>query len=386
MKAVIDGVTESSEQMEARYAAEEEAARQSRLAPGAVPFRYEDITCEWLTAILCRDIAGTAVTDYQLGPVDNGTTNRRRIALQYNEQGAAAALPAAVFCKSAQRLENRLTLGPLTIRSEVNFYNLVRPGMDFETPVAHFARFNDSWNYILVMDDLSERAKFCTPSTVLTIDNARDQFNILATLHGRHLSASDKTWINAFPSWADFFGTLASDASFKEACERGFRDAEQVIPPEVFSRKNKIWDLTVSSLERHAHLPNTLCHNDAHLRNWYMTHDGRMGMCDYHVTSRSHWSRDLIYTMVTSLSVEDRRNWQEELLGHYHDRLSEAAGQTIDPSSVTEEIGQQLLTVLAFWTAALKPAQAGVTMHPQDDTLEMIRRITTAISDFGRLA
>lgn len=53
-------------------------------------FTYEAITPEWLSAVLARNTTGAAVVSHTLGPVDDGTSNRRRIAIEWNDAGRAA--------------------------------------------------------------------------------------------------------------------------------------------------------------------------------------------------------------------------------------------------------------------------------------------------------
>ncbi|MEJ7935277.1 hypothetical protein WG907_13565 [Sphingobium sp. AN558] len=98
-----------------------------------VPTSYKAITREWLAAVLCGNAPGAAVTDFRFDERDDGSSNRRRIFLHYNEAGQAAGLPATVFCKAAETLENRIVLGVSdTAQAEADFYNLVRPRLDFE--------------------------------------------------------------------------------------------------------------------------------------------------------------------------------------------------------------------------------------------------------------
>eukprot|EP00456_Euglypha_rotunda_P058131 TRINITY_DN48250_c0_g1_i1.p2 TRINITY_DN48250_c0_g1~~TRINITY_DN48250_c0_g1_i1.p2 ORF type:complete len:102 (-),score=20.63 TRINITY_DN48250_c0_g1_i1:10-288(-) len=59
---------------------EADQARASEpLRIGSLPLSYEALTNEWLSDALCRGIAGGQVVSYSLGPVDTGSSNRRRI-------------------------------------------------------------------------------------------------------------------------------------------------------------------------------------------------------------------------------------------------------------------------------------------------------------------
>lgn len=79
-------------EIKARYE-QEHKAHKSPTTRDELPFTYEAITPAWLTAVLAHGHAGAAVLSHTLGPVDNGTSNRRRIALEWNAAGLAAGLP-----------------------------------------------------------------------------------------------------------------------------------------------------------------------------------------------------------------------------------------------------------------------------------------------------
>src|SRR5262245_49276294 len=69
-----------------------------------IPCNYESVTAEWLTAVLCRDVAGAAVTAVRLGRGSTGTSARRQLLIEYNERGTRAGLPTSVFAKGTPDL------------------------------------------------------------------------------------------------------------------------------------------------------------------------------------------------------------------------------------------------------------------------------------------
>ena len=364
----------------------EKAQRRTPVSADDLPFVFEDITPDWLTTVLCRKHSGAKALSYRLDVPDNGTSSRRRIFIEYNAAGNAAALPTRIFCKATHSLPNRTMLGiPGCIQAEVNFYNKVRPLLPIEAPVCHFANFNSALNSIVMLHDMGDQATFCTHTTDITDARAQSQLRLLATMHGKFLDSVElTTGLSIFPTWSDFFRSDDYPA-FEQACDNGFVAAEEVIPARLFARRKEIWPATRKSAERHRQLPHTLCHNDVHLRNWYVAADGAMGLSDWQVTTRSHWSRDLIYALSTSLTVENRRKWEAELLRYYQDQLQHAAGRSISFDGVVDEMRRQLLTVLAFWTITLQPASGMPEMQPRDSTLEFIKRIATAMDDLDTL-
>jgi hypothetical protein len=87
-----------AEQVAAAYQAEQTAGRKA-LTIADVPGTYEAITPQWLTAVLCRTTPGAEVTAFRFGDRSDGSSNRARIWLTYNEAGQCAGLPPTVFCK-----------------------------------------------------------------------------------------------------------------------------------------------------------------------------------------------------------------------------------------------------------------------------------------------
>lgn len=365
---------------------QEKRDRRPPVTTDDIPFVYEDITTEWLTNVLCAKVPGARVTAYRLGTPDDGNSNRRGLEVDYNDAGTRAGLPSALFCKASQGLANRISLAvPGAIQCEINFYNRVRPTLPIETPVCHFANLNFAFNSIVVLGAFGSDTTFCKHTTDITQERAKDQLDLLATMHGRFLeSPALEQELKIFSSWVDFFGML-DYPEFAKACDKGFEVAEEVIPPRLFARRAEIWPATRQSVQAHHQLPHTLLHSDCHLRNWYITPDGRMGLTDWQAVTRGHWARDVIYTMTTSLTVENRRRWLDELLRYYGERLEQAAGRSLSFDGLLDICHQQLLTVLAFWTITINPAPGMPDMQPRDATLEFIRRIATAIDDLDAL-
>jgi hypothetical protein len=227
-------VGELGAQIERAFAAEK-ANPAVPLTRADIPQSYEVIGPDWLTDILCRDVAGAAVVDCTLGPPDEGTNNRRRIHLRYNHAGQRAGLPASVFCKSTQGLANRLMLGHSGgVLCEVTFWNAARTLLDIEAPTARFAAYDPvSFNSIIVLDDLGKSATFCSHDTTVGKDFAKQQLALLAGLHGRFFEAPELSQaLSVLPNWEQRFRSLMR-FHLEESCTAGVLAAESFIPPPV---------------------------------------------------------------------------------------------------------------------------------------------------------
>ena len=379
MNAIIEQIREAYEQERAQARPVREAHE--------IPFSYELITPEWLTAVLCGGVAGAKVVSLRLDSADDGNSNRRRIFIDYNAAGRDGGLPQRVFCKASQGLANRISLGPPgAVRAEVEFYRHVRPLLQLEAPHAYHVAYNPrSMNSIVMLGDLGEQTQFCTHTTDMTRARAEGQMRVLASLHGRFLDEPDlASRFDMLQTWPQFFGKL-DYPDFERACDAGFGRAETVIPPRLFARRSEIWAATRRSALALDALPHTLAHGDDHLRNWYISGNGAMGLNDWQAITRTNGARDVVYALTTALPVEHRRAWERELLAYYAEQLQRVAGHKLQLDYLFDAYRQQLLTVLAFWTITINPAPGMPDMQPQDVTLEFIRRIATAIDDLDAL-
>lgn len=370
------------------YQAEQEAKPKARTFAD-VPGTYEAITEDWLTAVLCRETPGAQVTAFRIADRSDGSSNRARIYLTYNDAGIAAGLPATVFCKASVTLKNRVLLAVCSsARLETAFFQLMRSRLDIETPVPIHAAFDPkTYGYIIVMKDIGATSHFCNEKTAITRDHAEKIVNTLAKLHARFYENPELGGPKIpLLTWSNYFdGVLAGNPGFAEACDQGFTMAREVIPPRLFKRQAEVWSLTESSVRRHDQLPKTVVHSDVHLGNWYIAGNGDLGLTDWQCVSIGHWSRDFAYALSTTLSIEDRRAWFNDLLRLYLDKMVDYGAPRIAYDDALLNVRQQLMTTLAWWTITLKPAPGMPAMQPPEITYELIKRISTAMDDMDAL-
>lgn len=353
-----------------------------------LPVSFDSITDRWLSAVLCQGVPGAAVTGHTLGPADSGSSNRRRIEVEYNRAGREAGLPQALFCKASHELANRIVLGVSGgAFTEVHFYNAIRPHLDVEVPRGFHARFDPvSFNSIIMLEDLSGSVtEFCNHKTVMTIERARSQMRLLGKMHGTtYAHPAIRAALEQLPTWPAYFEKCGA-FGLKAGSSQGFLAAEAVIPARLYRCYEEIWPATLRSMDLHAAAPHFLSHGDVHLKNWYVAGSGEMGLSDWQCASRGHWGRDLAYTLATALTVEDRRAWERELIQCYLDALRDAGGPEVSFDEGWNAYRQQLVTALTWWTVTLTPPPGLPDMQPRDITLEFIRRIATAMDDVGTL-
>ena len=375
-------------EVSAIYDAEQAAGKKARTLAD-VPGTYEAITDEWLTAVVCRNAPGAAVTAHQVVDRSDGSSNRARIRLTYNDAGHKAGLPPTVFCKGVVTKKNRVLQAVCGgAKGEPDIFNLVRNVVNIETPVHLHAAYDPrSYAYIIVMQDMGGISDFCNEKSVISRAQAEKICNTLAKLHARYYESPDLGTLRLpFKTWPEFWAdAVDGNPGWEEACDSAVDAAVDVIPPGVYKRRSEIWAKTQLSVARHNVLPKTLVHCDVHLGNWYKAGNGDMGVTDWQAASIGHWSRDFIYAISTTLAIEDRRAWFDDLLNLYLAKMVEYGAPKINRDDALLNIRQQLMTTLAFWTITLRPAPNMPPMQPESISYALIKRITAAMDDMDAL-
>lgn len=360
--------------------------RPAAVSSDEVPWHPEAITAEWLTKVLGGGDPNAIAESISIVGGSDGSSVRRGIEVHWNEAGSAASLPTRIFAKSTPTLATRLSAG-MAAPSEGRFLKELRPSVEIEAPVCRYSeRDPDSGRSLHVFDDLtvSHGVTFCEADTPIDKGQAEDIVETLATLHGTFLAdadAYDTSWLGTYES----FFEAGRRSGIQDAHEQALTEAEDVIPERLTSRRAEIWPAAAQAAAAHQAAPRTVIHSDVHLGNWYITSDGRMGLSDWARVCRGLWARDIAYALTATLSIEDRRAWEIQLLEHYLDRLSSGFGIAIEWDEAWRAYRQQTFAALLMWTPTLCPPPMLPDMQPRHMSLKMIERICTAIDDHQAL-
>lgn len=371
----------------AAYAFWDNGARPPVRDPADVPWHGEALTAEWLTAVVGKDVPGAGVRRVEVVGGDDGSSARRILALDWNDAGRAARLPARLFTKSTPTLAMRLSAGK-SAPSEGRFLTDLRPLLPIEAPRCLCTmRDSRSGRSFHLMEDLTTThgAVFCTADSAIDRDQADQVVDTLAALHGAFLNPSNRADFGWLRTHEDFFHAAARNG-VEAGHDRAMVRAAEVIPASVRARKSRIWPAALAGLALHESQSRTVIHSDVHLGNWYITGQGRMGLSDWARVCRGHWARDLAYALMTTIRVEDRRAWERPLIERYCARLGEASGQTVDFATAWDGYRRQACAALLMWTPTLCPPPTLPDMQPEATSLLMIERITAAMDDLDVLS
>lgn len=371
----------------------ERLRRRPRTALDDVPPSPEALDTGWLTLALCQSIPGAAVTGFELGPRNDGTSARRTMRVTYNAAGADAGLPEAVFTKSAPSFLNRMVgAGARLAQIEASFYRDVRPTLGIEAPVTLCAAFDPkSHRLMLITDDvtISRGASFGTAlDRRLTRAQAEDLVGTLAGLHARFWNAPLHSMFGAWLQGTERYFQMLDDAlNAKARILSGFERARDVLPAAVYRRRHEVYEALVVSQRHHATGgPATFLHGDVHPGNWYLTADGRLGLYDWQMCVIGGPARDLAYAITTHLTTEDRREWEHGLLDRYTEELA-VRGVASPPSGSDLFLAyrRQVIYGMFAWLATIGRSPLQPKYQPDDISLVNLARMSQACADLDTL-
>lgn len=375
------------------YILHEKLTRYRPVDRDAVPPSVDALTPEWLTTALCKEHPGARVLAVEPIDVNAGTSSRGRIRVRYNDAGKAAGLPETLYTKSTALWTQRMVLGLAgVIGGETGFFMQVRPHLDIEAPRGYHAGCDPrTWRSLTLMEDIvgTRAATFCSPDTDITKARMESLLASMAAWHGAMWNSprfgSDLSWLM---TPAQFRARTSTLIAMQKRSLIGARRAKAVIPPELFPRQKALWEAWGRSFELLSRDPMTLLHGDSHVGNTYIARvegEERMGYGDWQVVQRGAWSYDYAYILTTSLTVEDRRRWEEDLLRYYLDRLHAAGGPKLPFDEAWQQVRQSTLYPYFAWVFTIGAGRFQPAMQPDAISLPIIERTSNAIVDLESL-
>ncbi|WP_197517803.1 phosphotransferase [Mycobacterium sp. E796] len=336
-----------------------------------LPRTVADIDAGVLSKLMGASVRSVRVLDR-----DAGTSSRARLVL------TGKNVPESVFVKVAAETTATRLMGELGRlgHTEVRFYNELAPQLH-GLPQAYGAAF-DAWTgrYLLVLEDLpAESCEFPDTLHPLSPDRASLIVELLADLHASFWDRLPRDrrgplgWLYT-PS-GDVTSLLTGslmNASIKRLAGR----TEIPVENGAFIADN--YRAVAALIDTP---PHTVMHGDAHPGNMYFE-GGKAGLLDWQAVRRGHPSRELAYTLITSLTPEDRVANQRELLDDYRRALAAAGGPDLDRDELWRRYRQGAL--YAYVASLITAGMGG--MQVEGIAMEGLRRGVTALDDLETIA
>ena len=269
----------------------------------------EQASPEWLSAALGCTVA--EVTGFERIGTGQMSRNYRLDLEDSGPTSVVIKVPASdlVMKKTAARAYQR----------EVYFYSRLAERMsDACAPCLHHAISANGNDFVLVLADLApatqgDQLRGCS------IDDAKRALENLAIIHAAGWNDPDLLGEEELAREDATETDLIVSVALDEFLERlGNRLAPRTVPVlEAFRGRAGRWGDRVDA-------PLTILHGDYRLDNLLFGADGIRAV-DWQTASFGPPGRDVAYFLGNSITIEDRRRHEDELLGHYRAALAARA-------------------------------------------------------------
>jgi len=330
----------------------------------SLPRTVDDLDAAYLSQVMGRTVRSVSVVGG-----DAGTSSRARLAL------TGVDVPDSVFVKMPAKTAATRLMGELGQlgETETRFYRELSPRLR-GLPQSYGSDFDPlTGRFVLVLEDLAVYdCEFPDTLNPLDVDQASQIVELLAGLHG--------TFFGRIPDWlysgsADrstpMIGALLKSSARRIAART-----------DIAVERGRFIDDNYRAVARLIDTPpHTVMHGDAHPGNVYFR-DGAAGLLDWQAVRRGHPSRELAYTLITSLTAADRQASQRDILDVYRKALAAAGGPDMDRDDLWERYRQGAL--YAYVAALITAGMGG--MQDEGIALKGLRRAVAALEDLDTVA
>ncbi len=293
-----------------------------------VPRAFDQVTPEWLTAVLSRDHPGVTVTSAKVDPTMGHKPNKARVHLTYDEAGQKADLPATFVVKGTfNGTVSRGAIIDFSNMAELVSYRDILPKLTVNVPKLIYQHWEaePSESVVLLFEDMAHRQPTYFPNGFATLSygQAARFLTAMARFHAETWNSPEfavgGSWGPGTPAGenarrirSDYFDILPRSEHWPMSVvsPRGAALPRRLRDPELMERG---WQRLVAMLESHGKV---IVHGDEHLGNLFVEPDGTPGLYDFLARGEA-WPLSLARFLIPSLDMLDRRAWEEALLTGY---------------------------------------------------------------------
>jgi hypothetical protein len=360
---------------------------------GSVPTTTTDASPEFVTHALRS--GGVLGSDSEVAEVEHDTIGEgvgitgtlARLTLRYS--GPATGAPSSVILKLPSEIpENRMVGDHFAFyEREGRFYDEIAGSLPVCTPRCYFNHLDpDANEFALVLEDFGDRT-LVSQIAGIDVTRATEAIRAVALVHARWWQSDELEAFGWMPRAIDP-GIISAGAQYRAAWP-AFLDRLGADMPEgaieLGEQIGPAWEETQTILYEGA--PITLCHGDFRADN-LMFDDGvegrdHVGIIDWQISYRGGGVSDVCYLITQSMTVEERRRHEQDLVALWYDEVCSALGSAPDGYSA-DDAWRDYRAVSGNMT--VYGVVSGGAMDPSNErgrqlVLEMARRSFTAALD-----
>jgi len=325
----------------------------------------------WLSEALGLRFPGVTVASVRPGPIVSRVSTNARFRVAYRGD-VPAGLPEELcvkgyFADCSEAAAASRTAGV----PEVLFYRRLARASGVRTLDCVYADVDPVTHHGVVItgDVAAQGATFLDALSPYTADQVAESLEQYAILHGRTWGSArvDEPWLGPrleatmrARGLPEISGNLGGPIGSR--VPEGVRD-----PDRLLGAVRRLARLLPDARSR------CLLHGDAHVGNLYLDAAGRPCLVDWQLVQRGPWFIDVGYHLGCTMSPEERRRSEADLLAHYLDRLRAEGVDAPAWEDARRSVALGLVYGFFLWAITLKVAPPITTV--------MLERLGSAVDD-----
>ncbi|ROZ89483.1 phosphotransferase [Gordonia sp. OPL2] len=344
-----------------------------------IPTNVGELSAAWLSDLLGARYPDVEIDSITVEPVGSGQmAGSFRITPTYATTGSGpVGAPGTLVAKLAigERSQREFAAG--VFRNEVLFYQRLAPTVTVPVPRCHGSVISpDNTEFVLLLEDMApavqgDQIAGCTPHQARAVAVAA------AGLHA--------------PRWCDESLFELPGLSLPDHEDRVLMDSVLEPMADVFRARFPLTGREAATVdwlvaEAGDWLERTpqrfaLIHGDLRIDNVLFGPDGSVTVVDWQTITVGNALRDIAFLLATSVSTEDRRTAERDIVSAYHTELRNqgVTDHTVD-ECWTDYVDSliQAPMIIVFGCAAAMPTERGDRMF-----MTMLERAAAAIDDLN---
>lgn len=291
-----------------------------------IPAQTADITVDWLNEQLDDDATVGTITGLEREPMGMGVGILGEISRLHLSYADGASGPATMIAKCQSAYPENIGLCQMMgfyVR-EVSFYQQLASTIDIRVPAPYVADMEPGGApFVLVMEEVTD-ARMIDQIDGASLDDAKTVLDSVAALHARFWDNDDLYALDWLPPMnndmykgAGVLGEAnwpAFEQNWGPKLPTSTLTAVHALTPKYADALDFLYDFGTP----------TFAHTDCRAENYLFggsAGEGVTTMLDFQLSTRHMGAFDLANFLGMSITVENRRAWEDELIGHYHRSL-----------------------------------------------------------------
>ena len=325
----------------------------------------------WLSEALGRSYPGITVKSVEPGPVVSRVSTNARFRIECSGE-VPPGLPAELCVKGYfSDWSDAAGASRSAGIPEALFYRHLAGTSGVRTLECFYADVDRATQHGVVItgDVVAHGATFLDALSPYAPDQVAESLEQYAVLHGRSWQGSgvDEPWL------APRLEATMAARGLREITGNFEGPIGSGVPGEVRDGERLLEAARRLADQLHRAEPRCLLHGDAHVGNLYLDGAGQACLVDWQLVQRGPWYLDVGYHIGCTLSPDERRRHESDLLAHYLDCLRTQGVDAPSWGDAWRSIRAGMVYGFYLWAITLKVAPPIIAA--------MLERLGSAVAD-----